>query len=226
MPGVQAFEAFQAALPEGFTLFASKFMDDFEFMWLMGDELPGNAAQFLFLPDEMRSYYIQIKKDYIWSFQLDEERAFRMFKVTGHLQGNVYKPHSRAEARYVTYGQLDGCTLKAGLFINHSGVKRALFMYLEKPPDRWGSQNMQKLHMIKAEKVPQNVDSSVSVWFGGRDEGSPPPPGLERQGQQPGWAPGVQGIPPQQWLPRSRSRVPSDRRQPQAQDQWEADWQA
>lgn len=221
MPGVQGFEAFQAALPEGFTLFANEFMEEFEFQWLKGDELPSNAAQFLFLPDELRSYYLQIKKDYVWSFQLDEEDVMRMFKVAGHLQGNVYRPHSRAEARYVNYGQLDGWTMKAGLFINHSGVKRALFMYLEKKPDRWGSQNMQKLHMIKLDKVPQNVESSVSVWFGARDEGSPPP-GLERQPAS------GSTISPHQRLPRARSRhresaAPSERSRP---DQWDVDWQA
>jgi hypothetical protein len=186
-------------LPDGFSLMADKFLDQFEFQWLMGEELPANAMQFLFLPEELRSYYLQIKRDYLWAFQLDEENAMRMFKVSGHLEGNVYKAHSRAEARYVNYGQLDGWEVKAGIFINHSGVKRALFMYLEKRPDRWGSHNMQKLHMIKVDKVPQNVKASVDVWFGGRDPESPPP----------GLAPGAGAN--HQWVPRSGSRGSSRR---------------
>lgn len=187
-------------MPDGFSLMADTFLDQFEFQYLMGEELPANAIHFLFMPEELRSYYLQIKRDYLWAFQLDEENVMRMFKVSGHLEGKVYKPHSRAEARYVNYGQLDGWEVKAGIFINHSGVKRAPFMYLEKRPDRWGSHNMQKLHMVKVSSVPQNVQASVNVWFGGREEDhESPPPGL---GQDPGAGPSHNP----RWVPRSGPR--------------------
>ena len=154
-------------MPVGFkaSLLDTDLIEQRECKWLVGDELPQGHGQLFF--SETQAYWLQIKRDFVWAFVLNELGNLQLFKVAGHLEGNTYRPKPRAEARHVGWGTLDGWTVKAGLFVEDRGDLKALFLYLEKPPEKWGARNVQKLHLIKTLAVPDDVKESVNDWFGG-----------------------------------------------------------